>query len=156
MLGQIQTPVRQLTWFFSGDVDCREEGAGARCVESADCEEILCVSCQAAHCDWGLVPRHPDLPHGLWFCVILPVNHLFFDGGHVIRVYTVRSSSQDQSQVQQRLLFLAHSAQQSCCFWCVKRNVMLHEHSLLCPLLGGSEWLWHFCSIFDLTVQSIG
>lgn len=26
----------QLTWLFCGDVECREEGACARCVESAD------------------------------------------------------------------------------------------------------------------------
>lgn len=27
----------KLTWLFCGDIDCREEGAGARCVEGADC-----------------------------------------------------------------------------------------------------------------------
>lgn len=66
----------RLTGFLGGDVDGGEEGARARRVEGADREEKLCVSRQAAHRDRGLVPRHPDFPHGLRFGVVLPVNHL--------------------------------------------------------------------------------
>lgn len=66
----------RLTGFFGGDVDGGEEGARARRVERADSEEKLRVGHQATHCDHGLVPRHPDLPHGLRLGVVLPVHHL--------------------------------------------------------------------------------
>lgn len=67
---------RRLTGFLGGDVDGGEEGARARRVERADREEKLRVRRQAAHHHHGLVPRHPDLPHGLRLGVVLPVNHL--------------------------------------------------------------------------------
>lgn len=66
----------RLTGFLGGDVDGGEEGARARRVERADRKEKLRVPRQAAHRDRCLVPRHPDLPHGLRLGVVFPVNYL--------------------------------------------------------------------------------
>lgn len=65
-----------LTGFLGGDVDGGEEGARSRRVERADRQEKLRVPGKAAHRHRRLVPRHPDLPHGLRLGVVLPVNHL--------------------------------------------------------------------------------
>ena len=70
----------RLTGLPGGGVDGGQEGAGAGRVEGADRQEVLRAALQPAHRHRGLVAGDPDLAHGLWFGVVLPVDHLLLCG----------------------------------------------------------------------------